>query len=175
MAVTQKSMRSAGRARPSSPALPQRLYSAIYTAALLLAAVAIYMLVSMMLGKAQIAVDDFRYGRPRTTQLDAFVGHGEANGHPTHLLALNLNRQATIIELPGGDAASARTFAGPYLFGADEDLTPLRLSVRDVDRDGQPDLLLDVRSEQVVYLNKDGAFRLPTPAEQAALSRGSDQ
>jgi hypothetical protein len=175
MAVTQKSLRSAGRARPSTSALPQRLYSALYAATLLVAAVAIYLLVSMMLGKVQIVIDDLRYGRPRTTQIDAFVGHSETSGHPTHLIAMNLNRQATIIELPGGDAASARTIAGPYLFGANEDLTPLRLSVRDMDGDGQPDLLLDVRSEQVVYLNKDGAFRLPTPAEQAALSRGSGQ
>jgi hypothetical protein len=50
------------------------------------------------------------------------------------------------------------------------------LSLRDMDGDGQLDLLLDVRNEQIVYLNKDGAFRLPTPAEQAALvKRGSDK
>jgi hypothetical protein len=32
-----------------------------------------------------------------------------------------------------------------------------------------------VRREQIVYLNKDGAFRLPTPEEQALLKRGSSQ
>ena len=175
MAVTQKSLRSARGARPSGSVLPQRLYSIMYAATLVLAAIAIYILVSLMLGKAQVIIDDFRYGRPRTTQLEAFVGHGEANGQPTHLLAINLNRQATIIELPGGDATQTRTIAGPYLFGANEDLTPLHLSVRDLDGDGQLDLLLDVRNEQVVYLNKDGAFRLPTPAEQTTLSRGGSQ
>jgi len=147
----------------------------MYAVTLILAAIAIYILVSIMLGKAQIVIDDFRYGRPRTTQLDAFVGHEEASGQPTHLLAINLNRQATIIELPPGDATKTRTIAGPYLFGADEDLTPLRLGVRDMDGDGQPDLILDVRNEQVVYLNKDGVFRLPTPAEQATISRTSGQ
>jgi hypothetical protein len=175
MAVTQKSMRSATGARPGRTALPQRLYSTMYAAALILAAIAIYIVVSIMLGKAQIVIDDFRYGRPRTTQLDAFVGHDETSGQPTHLLAINLNRQATVIELPGGDATKTRTIAGPYLFGADEDLTPLRLDVRDMDGDGQLDLILDVRNEQVVYLNKDGVFRLPTPAEQATLSRTSGQ
>src|SRR5690349_10595561 len=114
MAVTQKSMRPAGRARPSTSALPQRRSSAIYPATLLRAAVAIYLLVSMMLGKVQIVIDDLRYGRPRTTQLDAFVGHSETSGHPTHLIAMNLNRQATIIEMPGGDAANARAITGPY-------------------------------------------------------------
>ena len=175
MAVTHKSMRSARGARSGTTAQPQRLYSTMYATTLILAAVAIYVLISFMLGKAQIVIDDFRYGRPRTTQLDAFVGHEEANGQPTHLLAINLNRQATIIELPGGDATKARTITGPYLFGAEEDLTPLRLSVRDMDADGQVDLLLDVRNEQVVYLNKEGVFRLPTPAEQATLTRGSGQ
>jgi len=142
---------------------------------LILAAVAIYVLISGVLGKAQILIDDFRYGRPRTTQLDAFVGHGETSGQPTHFMAINLNRQATIIELPGGDATKARTITGPYLFGANEDLTPLALHTSDRDGDGQLDLLLDVRNEQIVYLNKDGIFRLPTPEEQAALSRGNGQ
>jgi hypothetical protein len=174
MAVTQKSMRSVNRARPSTATLLHRVHSATYAATLVLAAIAIYVLVSIMLSKAQVIIDDVRYGRPRTTQLDAFVGHAETSGQPTHLVALNLNRQATIIELPGGDATKARAIAGPYLFGASEDLTPLGLAVRDIDGDGTPDLLLNVRNEQVVYLNKDGAFRLPTPAEQTTLSRGSE-
>jgi hypothetical protein len=126
-------------------------------------------------GKASVLVDDLRYGRPRTTQLDAFVGHEETNGQPTHLMAINLNRQVMVIELPGGEAAKARTLSGPYLFGANEELTPLQLHLQDLDGDGKPDLLLDIRQEQLVYLNRDGAFRLPTPEEQAALQRGSGQ
>jgi hypothetical protein len=90
-------------------------------------------------------------------------------------MALNLNRQATVVELPGGDPTKARTIAGPYLFGADEHLTPVLLSLRDMDGDGTVDLLLDVRSEQIVYLNKNGAFRLPTADEQSILNRGSDR
>jgi hypothetical protein len=43
--------------------------------------------------------------------------------------------------------------------------------VHDVDGDSQPDLLLNIRREQIVYLNRDGAFRLPTPEEQAQLTR----
>lgn len=173
MAVTQKTLRSNLQARGTASALPQRMYSAVYAATLLLAAVAIYVLVSMLLGKAQVVADDLRYGRPRTTQADAFVGHEENSGQPTHLMAVNLNRQAMIIELPGGNPAKARTISGPYLFGANEDLTPLGLELRDIDDDGHVDLLLNVRDEQVVYLNKDGTFRLPTPAEQAALARGN--
>ena len=170
MAITQKTLRPSTRARVQPTT--QRLYSAMYAGALLLAAVAIYLLISLALGKAQVVIDDFRYGRPRTTQLEAFVGHNEAHGQPTHLIAMNLNRQAVIIELPGGDPGKARTISGPYLFGANEDLTPLTLSLSDLDGDSNVDLLLDVRNEQVVYLNKDGIFRLPTATEQAALAQG---
>jgi hypothetical protein len=172
MAVTQKSLRPAQVARPRA-VLSQRLYSALHVVALILAAIAIYVVISLLVGKGHVLIDDLRYGRPRTTQLDAFVGHEEAAGQPTHLMAINLNRQAMVVELPGGDATKARTLTGPYLFGAEEDLTPLLLSLRDMDGDGKPDLLLDIRNELIVYLNRDGAFRLPTPQEQAALNRGS--
>ena len=33
---------------------------------------------------SQIKLDDLHYGRPRTAQLDAWVGHNEAAGTPTH-------------------------------------------------------------------------------------------
>lgn len=171
MAVTSKNMRSAPRARAYSPATPGRFHTVAYTVALLLAALTIYTLVSLVMGKLHVVVDDLRYGRPRTAQLDGFVGHEEA-GRPTHLMAINLNRQIIVVELPGGDPTKMRSITGPYLFGADEDLTPVLLNLRDMDGDGAADLLLDVRREQIVYLNKDGTFRLPTLEEDARLKRG---
>src|SRR5215212_5114715 len=175
MAVTHKSLRRAQAAQPRGGALLHRIQILAYGITLLLAAAAIYVIISLLLGKASVLVDDLRYGRPRTTQLDAFVGHEETSGQPTHLMAINLNRQVMVIELPGGEAAKARSLSGPYLFGANEELTPLQLHLQDMDGDGKPDLLLDIRQEQLVYLNRDGAFRLPTPEEQAALQRGSGQ
>ena len=173
MAVTSKNLRSVQQARVQSPTLPRRLHATAYGVTLLLAALAIYAAVSLVMGRLHTLVDDLRYGRPRTTQLDAFVGHDEAAGHPTHLLAMNLSRQVVVVELPGGDPSKARTIAGPYLFGADEDLTPVVLSLQDVDGDGHADLLIDVRREQIVYLNKDSTFRPPTAAEAAQLKLGS--
>ena len=175
MAVTHKSLRSAQAEQPRARMLLHRFQLLVYGLTLILAAIAIYVVVSMLLGKANVLIDDLRYGRPRTTQLNAFVGHDEANGQPTHLIAINLNRQVMVIELPGGDATKTRTLSGPYLFGANEDLTPLQLHLQDLDGDGNPDLLLDIRQEQLVYLNRDGAFRLPTPEEQAELQRASGQ
>ena len=172
MAVTSKNLRSVQQARGQGAAMPRRLYAVAYGVTLLLFVVAAYTLLSLLIGKLNIFLDDARYGRPRVSHVDAFVGHDEASGQPTHLMAINLNRQVFIIELPGGNPANTRTLAGPYMIGAQEDLTPVQLFVRDMDGDGQNDLLLDVRREQIVYLNRDGSFRLPTPEEEAQLKQG---
>jgi len=152
---------------------PLRL--AAYGVSLLLVTVAVAVLVNLAAERLRITVDDLRYGRPRTTQLTGYVEHGETAGQPTHLIGLNLNRQVAIIELPGGDATKARTIMGPYLFGAEEDLTPIQLALQDMDGDGVADLLVEVRQEQIVYLNREGAFRLPTAEEQARLRQDHHQ
>lgn len=172
MAVTSKNLRSVQRAARVAPALRERFHVGVYIVTLLLAAVAIYALIGVFVGRATVLIDDIRFGRPRTYQVEGFVNHGDAPGRPTHLMAMNINRQVTVIEIPGGDPAKTRAFTGPYLFGADEDLTPVTLDLRDVDGDGALDMLVDVRREQIVYLNRDGTFRLPTPEEQATLQAG---
>lgn len=163
--------RDLGAGLPNSAGWPQRLNIVIYAITAVLVVVAAYALIGLVVSQGRIWVDDLRYGRPRTTHLSAMVGHGESRGMPTHITAINLNRRVIIIELPGGDPNVARVIEGPYLIGADQDLTPIELQLEDVDRDGSRDLLVIVRREQIVYLNKDGLFRLPTPAEQAELSR----
>ncbi len=80
----------------------------------------------------QVKLDDFHYGRPRTTKLAASVGHNEANGALTQFVAMNLNRQVTVMEFPGGDATKPRVIVGPYLFGRAEDLTVIKLRTEDV-------------------------------------------
>ncbi|HEU4327886.1 MAG TPA: hypothetical protein VFS21_32415 [Roseiflexaceae bacterium] len=172
MAVTSKTLRSTQRtrvvaARPAAP--PLRMAASLVT--MVLAALAAAAVINLVAGHARIALDDLRYGRPRTTHIDGFVGHNEASGQPTHLTALNLNRQVVVVELPGGDASQARTIVGPYLFGAQEDLTPVLLDLRDMDGDAQADLVVEVRQEQIVYLNRDGSFRLPTADERARLEQ----
>ncbi len=140
-------------------------------AAALLALVALYLVMSSAVDVGQRWLDDLRYGRPRTTHLTGFVGHNEISGQPSHFIGLNLQRQVVVVQLPGGDPAEMRTLPGPYLFGASEDLTPVDLALRDIDGDSYVDLLVTVRNERVVYLNKDGDFRLPTPAEQQRLAQ----
>src|SRR5918912_499514 len=93
MAVTSKNVRSVQPAPRPRPLLVQRLHTAAYAITLLLAALALYAALSLLLGRLHTTLDDLRYGRPRPSQLDAFVGHDETAGHPPHLMAINLNRQ----------------------------------------------------------------------------------
>jgi hypothetical protein len=169
MAVTSKEL-NPSRSPARAAGVPQRLMPISYIITGVLAILAIYVLVSAIVSWGSVRIDDMRYGRPRTTQLSAVVGHEGDTGQATHFIAMNLNRQVVVLELPGGDASQVRSLPGPYLFGAGEDLTPVAMALQDVDGDGQADLLLDVRSERIVYLNKDGSFRLPTGEEQRQLS-----
>ncbi len=133
---------------------------------LILGIIALTMLISIIAESGRVFLDDWRYGRPRTTHLSGYAGlPAERSGQPSRFIALNLDRQVIIIVIPGGDVKQLQTWQGPYLFGLREDLTPVVLSLQDKDRDGLADLLVTIHQEQLVYLNRDGTFRLPSPEE----------
>lgn len=147
--------------------LPRILEATAYGVTFVIFSVAIYLVVGTVINWGQVRLDDLRYGMPRTTHLEGQIGHrAELNGQATRFIGLNLERQIVVLVLPGGDASQVQSLPGPYLFGANEDLVPVLLSLRDVDRDGRPDLVVNVRNEQLVYLNRDEGFRLPTAEEQ---------
>ena len=103
--------------------------------------------------------DDLHYGRPRTFQVDARVGHNDART-PSHFIALNLNSQILVVEFPGGDATKARVYIGPTLT-PDQALDPVTLEFRDVNGDGKSDMIIviaDVHLE-VPFINDNGSFR----------------
>ena len=126
-------------------------------------------LLNLALGRGQTWIDDIRYGRPRTMQLSDYVGHNERPGQPTHFIAMNLNRRVVVIELPGGDSSKAQTLQGPYLFGANEDLTPVTLRVDDVNKDAKGDLVIAVKNEEIIYINAGDNFRLINDDERQQL------
>ena len=103
-------------------------------------------------------VDDVHYGRPRTFQIDAFVGH-EAGTVPSHFIALNLHGHIEIIELPGGDATRAKIYIGPQIYGPGADLVPVTLQFVDPSQSHHPDMLLLFQGTQVVFHNVQGGFQ----------------
>lgn len=142
-----------------------------YVLTVLLALFALMLMANSMITWAQTKMDDMRYGRPRTMQLSGFVGHNENSGVPTQFVAMNLNRRVVVFEIPGGDVAQTRTLTGPYLFGANEHLTPVRLRLENVNGDQSNDLVVSVKNEEIIYINEAGSFRLINPEERAAHER----
>jgi hypothetical protein len=111
------------------------------------------------------AFADLRYGQPHLTSTSGQAFLGDQAERPTVVLALNLDGQIHLLVLPASDPARLEQLDGPYLFG-DEGAEVPRVAMRDGNRDGRNDLVLEVKGERVWYLNReDGHFRLVTPAE----------
>ena len=117
----------------------------------------------------QVHQDDGTYGRPRTFQTDAVVGHADSPSNPSHFIFLNLNRHVVIVEIPGGDASHARIYNGPTLFGNGQDLTPVTGEFRDVNGDGKPDMIVHIQDQTLLYINDGTQFRPLQPGEHVNL------
>ena len=117
----------------------------------------------------QIHQDDSAYGRPRTYQTNAVVGHGDSSSNPSHFIAVNLNRHVIVIELPGGDPTKARIYPVTTLFGDGQDLTPVTLSFKDVTGNGLLDMEIHIQDQTLVMINENGAFRPLKAGERVHL------
>ncbi len=134
-------------------------------------AILLWLVLSAICGWFSMTLDDIRYGRPRTFQTDAWVGHNEQNGIPSHFIAINLNRHIEIIELPGGDPSHAKVYIGPQLYGANDELVPVTLKFIDVNKDHKPDMLVSFQETHFVFINDQGGFRPMNPLEHDRIEQ----
>ncbi|MDQ2903739.1 MAG: hypothetical protein M3Y81_09320 [Chloroflexota bacterium] len=148
-----------------------RAHPLLYLGVGMLAMLALWTMLSVAVSWGQTTLNDLRYGRPRTYQVDRFVGHNEAAGIPSHFMAINLNRRIEIIEFPGGDATKARVYLGPQLFGPGDELAPVTLSFADVNGDRKPDMIIRFQDSEIVFLNDQGSFRPLRPDERPQVER----
>lgn len=117
----------------------------------------------------QVTQDDAHYGRPRTFQMDAVVGHSDSAANQSHFIAINLNRHIEVIEFPGGDPTKAKVYIGPTLIGDGQALAAVTLSFKDVNGDGKPDMVLHIQDSHFVFINENGTFRPAHPDENVHL------
>jgi len=117
----------------------------------------------------QVTQDDWHYGRPRTFQINAVVGHNDSPTHPSHFIALNLNGRIEVIEIPGGDPTHERVYIVATLIGDGQDLQPVTLSFKGVNGDGNPDMLIHIGDQTIVFLNDGGGFRPVRPTDHIHL------
>jgi hypothetical protein len=143
----------------------------LYLGVGMIAMLTLWTLLSMAVGWWNTTWDDIHYGRPRTFQIDALVGHNEAGSTPSHFIAINLNGRIEVIELPGGDGSKARIYLGPQLYGASDDLIPVTLSFVDVNGDHLPDMIIHFQTSRIVFINDQGGFRPLRPEERYPVEK----
>lgn len=159
------------KAVPLKTHLRQQVHPLLYLGVGMLAMLILWMMLSAVFGWFATTFDDMRYGRPRTFQTDAWVGHNEQTGLPSHFIAINLNSRIEVIELPGGDAAHSRIYVGPQLYGDGSDLVPVTLKFIDVNGDSRPDMILNFQGTHIVFINDPGGFRPPQPSERRQVEQ----
>jgi hypothetical protein len=143
----------------------------LYLGVSMIAMLALWTLLTSAISWWNTTSDDLHYGRPRTFQIDAFVGHNEAAGTPSHFIAMNLNGHIEIIEFPGGDGSKARIYLGPQMYGTGDDLIPVTLSFADVNGDHQLDMIIHFQSSRIVFINDQGGFRPLRPEERLPVQQ----
>jgi len=143
----------------------------LYLGVGMIAMLALWTLLTMAISWWNMTWDDIHYGRPRTFQTDAFVGHNESAGTASHFMAINLNGRIEIIEFPGGDGSKARIYLGPQLYGAGDNLIPVTLSFADVNGDHLPDMIIHFQSSRIVFINDQGGFRPLRPGERLPVEQ----
>ena len=180
---TQTPARRSTTAPKSLPKMPQpkvvgsnrkaryRAHPLLYLGVGMIAMLAVWTLHTSAIAWWNITMDDIHYGRPRTFQINAVVGHNDSVQNPSHFIAINLNSRIEIIEFPGGDGSKARIYLGPQLFGAGEDLVPVTLSFVDVNGDHLPDMIIHFQSTRIVFINDLGGFRPLRPDEQPGVQQ----
>lgn len=117
---------------------------------------------------------DITYGRPRTYQTDAIVGHNDSLQHKSHFIAVNYNRQAIVTEWMGGDPAKSVVYIVPYyIVGDNSELTPVTVELRDVTADSKPDLVIHIhlstQDQTFVFVNDGKKFRPPLATDKITM------
>lgn len=135
----------------------------------------VWVLGSSLLAWASYEHDNIVYGMPRTYQTDAVVGQGgDSLQHPSHFIAINLNRQVIIVEFMAGNPAKSIDYVVPYyILGQGGNLTPVTLSFRDVTGNGKLDMIVDIhlspQDQTFVFVNDGTKFRAPNASDNIHL------
>lgn len=92
----------------------------------------------------------YHYGPNRTTVVSGVFGHDDSLSNPTQIIALNLQGTLLIEAMSGGDVSKVKTFpTGLVLVGDSAAKTPIILTIKDVNDDHKPDVLIEIPGQGV--------------------------
>jgi hypothetical protein len=102
------------------------------------------------------------------------VGHNDSPAHKSHFIAINLNRQAIVVEFMGGDPSKSVSYVAANIWGTDGDLAPVTLEFRDVTGDGKLDMIVHIQQPNqpdsvAVFVNDGGKFRPVTANDKIKM------
>jgi hypothetical protein len=149
-----------GALLPSPANQPSRrsLHWMVYVGVGMIAALALWVSLSAILGWGTTEYNNIVYGYPRFYQTDAVVGHGDSPEHPRHYIAQNLHGQVIVIELPAGNPAKSYAYVGPDLIANGDDQIPITLSFSDVNHNGKPEMIIHIENREVIFCNDGTKF-----------------
>jgi len=102
---------------------------------------------------------DWKYGNPRTFQIDQYVGHTDSPGHPNHFITLDVGGTIEVVELNTTNPKNDHIYV---ITTISDNTTPVTVSFADVNHDGKVDLLVTVgtvNAYTVILLNDGTAFK----------------
>lgn len=130
----------------------------LYVGVGMIAALALWLILSSALAWGVGKYNDIQYGYPRYFQTDAVVGHNDSAAHPSHFIALNLHGQVIVIELPGGNPTKSYDYVGPTMIASGDDLIPITLTFSDVHHNGKPDMFIHIQDREFYFCNDGTKF-----------------
>ncbi len=94
----------------------------------------------------QLHTDDATYGRPRTFQIDQYVGHGDSQAHPNHFVVVNLKGLVEVVEINTQDVKLDHAY---YITTTSNALSPVTLSFPTVD--GKQYMYVSIGDQDTAY------------------------
>jgi hypothetical protein len=152
------------RPERKEPEQPRKVHWLLPAGVGMVAMLVLWVVGSSVLAWGMQRYNDYRYGTPRTYQIDQVVGHGgDSAAHPSHFIAINLNHQAVVIELMAGDPGKSVSYVAPVYIVGDDGLAPITVDFKDVNADSKADMIVTIhltnQNQVYVFINDGTKFR----------------
>jgi hypothetical protein len=157
------------RSRRMAQSAPRKVNIVVVAMVIILVIMAVVGIVWFVLFVGDCLADynnTLTYGPNRTTIVNGVFGHNhDSPTDPTDVIAVNAKGILLIEEVPAGDVSKTKVYpTGLTLVGDNAKKVPFILTVRDLNRDHKPDVLIEIPGQNVTLklINNGTDFTLVT-------------